>query len=58
MPKYNKYTDTQREAIRELYAIGRSKKTDGLHSKGRMILREISERTGVEINSVFKIANS
>ena len=57
MVKYNKYNDSQREAVRALYAMDRTPKTDDSYSKGRMTLRQISERTGVEINSVYKISH-
>lgn len=37
--------------------MDRTPQTEDSYSKGRFTLKQISERTGVEINSVYKIVN-
>lgn len=44
--------------IKELYAMDRSPQTADSYSKGRFTLKEISQRTGVKISSVYKIVKN
>lgn len=64
MPAIKKYTEEQREKVREMYAVDRSTPegvdidptVDRHYSKGRYTLNQISKKTGVGIASVFAIA--
>ena len=58
MPNTRKWTDSQREVVKSLYLMGRNLPGEGEYSKGRFTLKQISERTGVTICSVYKIAHS
>jgi len=53
-----KYRTPQKIAeINRLYAIDRTPRMDDAYSKGRFTLKQISERVGVPIDSVYKIVN-
>ncbi len=56
MVKTMKYRTPQKIAeIQSLYAMKRTPQTEDSYSKGRLTLRQISERVGVPIASVYKI---